>query len=112
MYHALMRYNPQEQLTGARSRNDAARRQLLQSMQNILKDKKSQLTSGVRHLDALSPLKVMARGYSLVYDEQEKRLIKSIHEVQPGDVVQIKVNDGQLSCQVWELKEDAQEHGE
>ncbi|MBJ9988402.1 MULTISPECIES: exodeoxyribonuclease VII large subunit [Paenibacillus] len=112
MYHALMRYNPQEQLTGARSRNDAARRQLLQSMQNILKDKKSQLTSGVRQLDALSPLKVMARGYSLVYDEQEKRLIKSIHEVQPGDVVQIKVNDGQLSCQVWELKEDAQEHGE
>ena len=42
---------------------------------------------GVRHLDALSPLKVMQRGYSLAYDEQEKQLIRSITQVKIGDRV-------------------------
>ncbi|MNJ00488.1 Exodeoxyribonuclease 7 large subunit [compost metagenome] len=54
----------------------------------------------------------MARGYSLVYDEKEQHLIKSLGEVQLGDLVVVKLADGQLDCQVWGMKEDAKEHGE
>ena len=66
-----------------------------------------QLTGVIRQLDALSPLKVMSRGYSLVYDEKVERLIKSIHDVQPGDSIKVKLSDGQLDCQVWEMKGEA-----
>ncbi len=111
IHHGLMRYHPQEQLSYAKKRNEASRKQLVALMQSILKHKQSQLRESVRHLDALSPLKVMARGYSLVYDEKEQHLIKSINDVQPGDLVQIKVSDGQLSCQVWGMKEDGQIDG-
>ncbi|MDR0267038.1 exodeoxyribonuclease VII large subunit [Paenibacillus sp.] len=112
MYHGLMRYHPQEQLSYAKKRSEASSKQLVTLMQSILRNKQSQLRSSVRHLDALSPLKVMARGYSLVYDEQEQHLIKSINDVQPGDLVHIKVSDGQLSCQVWGMKEDGQVDGQ
>ncbi|MNR56806.1 Exodeoxyribonuclease 7 large subunit [compost metagenome] len=54
----------------------------------------------------------MSRGYSLVYDEKEEHLIKSLKEVELGDVVNIKLNDGQLSCQVWGMKEDGITNGE
>jgi exodeoxyribonuclease VII large subunit len=54
----------------------------------------------------------MSRGYSLVYDEKEQQLIKSINDVQPGDSVKIKLADGQLDCQVWGMKEDNNIHGE
>ncbi|MNW62394.1 Exodeoxyribonuclease 7 large subunit [compost metagenome] len=81
-------------------------------MQVRLQEKRSRFAAELRHLDALSPLKVMSRGYSLVYDEKEEHLIKSLKEVELGDVVNIKLNDGQLSCQVWGMKEDGITNGE
>lgn len=81
-------------------------------MQARLADKRARFGAELRHLDALSPLKVMSRGYSLVYDEKEQHLIKSLKEVELGDVVNIKLNDGQLNCHVWGMKEDGTANGE
>lgn len=107
----LAGYNPREQVTYASKRAAAARHQLMQSMQGIYKERKQQLLSQVRQLDALSPLKVMQRGYSLVYNEQEKKLIKSFHDVQPGDLIKVRLSDGQLDCQVWSMKEGGEQGG-
>ena len=52
-------------------------------------------------LDALSPLKVMQRGYALVYRYNEQQLIKTVEDVQPGDLLRIRLADGKLNCQVW-----------
>ncbi|MEC0089944.1 exodeoxyribonuclease VII large subunit [Paenibacillus macquariensis] len=112
IHHSLLRFNPQEQVSSAKKNRERSQRQLQLAMLSILKGSQTQLGSAVRQLDALSPLKVMSRGYSLVYDEQEKRLIKSISDVQLGDLVKIRVNDGQFDCQVWAIKEDEQSHGE
>ncbi|TCP52852.1 exodeoxyribonuclease VII large subunit [Tumebacillus sp. BK434] len=57
-------------------------------------------------LDALSPLSVMKRGYSLTYTGDRKRLIKSIDDVQLGDKVQVRVQDGWVDCSVWGLEEE------
>ncbi|MBO2945110.1 exodeoxyribonuclease VII large subunit [Paenibacillus sp. F411] len=107
----LVRLNPKVQAEAGRRRKDDASDQLKQAMQFILRSKRQELLSRIRHLDALSPLKVMSRGYSLVYDEHESRLIKKTSEVQPGDLVQVKVSDGSLQCQIWGIKEE-KEHVE
>lgn len=104
LQHRIMRRNPNEQVIFARKRVDSETKQLLQAMQGIVKEQKLKLMTGMKQLDALSPLKVMSRGYSLVYDEQDQRLIKSLSDVQPGDMVHVKVSDGQLECQVWSMK--------
>ncbi|TKJ94100.1 exodeoxyribonuclease VII large subunit [Paenibacillus sp. CFBP13512] len=103
----LARHNPQEQLIYARRRTDTARQQLELRMSSILRQKQQKLGFGMKQLDALSPLKVMARGYSLVYDEQEQQLVKSVQQVQQGDHIIVNVEDGQLNCQVTEIKEAA-----
>lgn len=56
-------------------------------------------------LDALSPLKIMERGYSLAYDEQET-LIKTVKQLQTGDRVQIRFQDGRAHCIVSNTEEE------
>ncbi|MNH23625.1 exodeoxyribonuclease VII large subunit [compost metagenome] len=73
-------------------------------MTAAVKEKRLDLQGKIRHLDALSPLKVMSRGYSLVYDEQEKKLIKTIADVEVGDIVRVKMADGLLDCHVQSLR--------
>lgn len=111
LHQGLIRYNPRTQAEYAARRKDQANRQLMNAMQSIMKSKVSQLQTEMRHLDALSPLKIMSRGYSLVYDETEQKLVKSIEDVQLGDLVNVRISDGQLQCQVWGMKED-EENGE
>ncbi|CAM3506334.1 exodeoxyribonuclease VII large subunit [Paenibacillus glucanolyticus] len=111
LHQGLIRYNPRTQAEFAARRKDQANRQLMNAMQSIMKSRLSQLQTEMRHLDALSPLKIMSRGYSLVYDEKEQRLVKSLEDVQLGDLVNVRVSDGQLQCQVWGMKED-EGHGE
>lgn len=101
----LASFNPKEQIVYTRKRLDASTRQLRQSMQGVLKGKQQELISSMRQLDALSPLKIMQRGYGLVYDEKEKHLIKSIDQVQIGDILKLRLTDGRIDCHVWSMEE-------
>ncbi|RKP57163.1 exodeoxyribonuclease VII large subunit [Cohnella endophytica] len=107
----LSAVNPGRQAALARQRVASAARGLEMAMNGILRQRQSQFGSVVRHLDALSPLKIMGRGYSLVYDEQQKSLIRSICEVQPGDIVRVRLTDGKLDCQVWGIQGEEQSNG-
>jgi exodeoxyribonuclease VII large subunit len=57
-------------------------------------------------LDALSPLSVMRRGYSLMYASDKKRLIKSVADVNLGEHVKVRLQDGWLDCPVWGVEEE------
>jgi exodeoxyribonuclease VII large subunit len=99
--------HPGEKAAFAARRLKGTTQRLEATIATGMKERRMQLTGVIRQLDALSPLKVMSRGYSLVYDEKVERLIKSIHDVQPGDLIKVKLSDGQLDCQVWEMKGEA-----
>ncbi|MBP2117598.1 exodeoxyribonuclease VII large subunit [Cohnella lubricantis] len=100
----LSAVSPAEQTAYARKRADSAARALELAMRGLLRERQKGFGAILRQLDALSPLKIMARGYSLAYDEDEKRLIRSISEVQPGDLIKVRLADGKLDCQVWGLQ--------
>ncbi|GGD70052.1 exodeoxyribonuclease VII large subunit [Paenibacillus nasutitermitis] len=104
---ALASAHPGGKAVFARARLQGTSQRLEATMISTVKTHRIHLTASIRQLDALSPLKVMSRGYSLVYDEQEKSLIKTISAVQPGDIVKVKLADGQLECQVWGMKGEA-----
>jgi exodeoxyribonuclease VII large subunit len=50
-------------------------------------------------LDALSPLRVLARGYSVTFD-QRGHAVKSAGDVGPGEQVRVRLHEGELSAQV------------
>ncbi len=76
---------------------------LQKEMQRVLQEKQRDFSFAAGKLNALSPLKVMERGYSLAYKEEE--LIKSVKQVQPGDVLKVEMTDGKIDCHVWGLEE-------
>ncbi len=95
--------SPREAARHAAKGLDVAKLKLLQRMHAIMKERGHAFDMHAKRLDALSPLKVMQRGYSLVYDEKRK-LVKSIQEVQLGDTVRVRLADGELDCTVWSMK--------
>ena len=59
----------------------------------IQKDNKSSYVKLLAKLDTLSPLKTLARGYSLT--EKDNKIIKSANELKANDKVKLKFHDGE-----------------
>ncbi len=80
--------------------------ELLTSFQNKVNDYKLRLSKDLASLDALSPLKVLARGYSVA--EINGRPLVSVTSVNIGDNINLRLNDGSLLC---EIKEKGEHNG-
>lgn len=62
-------------------------------------NEKNELAALSARLDAMSPLKVLSRGYAIVSDENGK-VIKRTEDAKPGDVLTARVEDGAITVRV------------
>lgn len=63
--------------------------------------KREEYVSLAAKLDALSPLKVLTRGYSVATKENGE-LVKSRKQVSTGDRLSLRLSDGSIACRVTE----------
>ena len=70
---------------------------MLNAYKGIISQEKSRYVSNVAKLDALSPLKVLSRGYSIA--EVNGKVIKSVNDISNGDKFKLKLSDGTVNCQ-------------
>jgi len=68
------------------------------SVINTYKDKKNHMVSLITKLDALSPLKTLTRGYSIV--GFNGKVVKSANEVKKDDEIQIRFYDGNAKAKI------------
>lgn len=91
------------------SREREQSRQLLkeleQSMRKVLELKRLKFSYLIQQLDALSPLSILKRGYTLSYDKQ-KRLVGSVSQISPGDLLYVQFKDGVVEATIWGIKEE------
>ena len=75
---------------------------LLKSMTNSVLTKiqksKTEATKNIAKLDALSPLKTLARGYSIV--QKNEKIVKSINELNKDDIISLKLADGNKDAKI------------
>ena len=67
---------------------------------------KQRFIGATAKLDAMSPLKVLTRGYAVAQNEAGE-VIRSVTQTVPGDTLQISLSDGSLAATVTEIKENA-----
>ena len=67
--------------------------ELISNITIRIKDNKIKLIKIASNLDALSPLKTLARGYSIIEDKN-KNVVTSIKEIKKDDIVSIVLADG------------------
>lgn len=101
----LARLHPEQRIKLMNRQVEHLQHNMQELMSSIIKQKRLQTVVLIKQLDALSPLKVMARGYSLTYTE-DQQLLKQIDQVKVGSHIKVKVTDGSLICTVNDIKEE------
>ena len=71
--------------------------------QNITR-KSKQFIAAVSKLEAMSPLKVLSRGYAMAQKE-DGQVIRSVNQVDLGETVRISLSDGKLAATVMKKEE-------
>lgn len=90
---------PIETIISSRYQNiDNLTDKLIINFRNILNNNKTKLYNNISKLDALSPLKVLARGFAV--PERNGEIVTSINSVDVGDNLTITLSDGKLECSV------------
>ncbi len=90
---------------------DDFRRRLEFRIPNELRRKKEKLASLDRHLKSVNPMSVLKRGFSICFLQKTRMIVKSIRDVSVKDVIQTRVDDGEIFSSVKgkEGKKDEQE---
>jgi exodeoxyribonuclease VII large subunit len=100
----LERNHPSEALLEAKNQFKRRQKDMNRSMLQIFSKKQTDLNHVLSTLQALSPLKIMERGYSLAYTDDHS-LVKTVKQVKVNERVQIQLSDGSLYCNVENIKE-------
>ncbi len=95
--------NPENYFKDRRLQLDYQGERMSNAWKHVLAWEKQQLGRLAASLDALSPLKVLGRGYSIATD-QDGKVVSSVQHIQPGDYLGLRLEDGTLKCRIEERK--------
>ena len=101
-YAKLLGNSPVVRLTRYSEETEAkaARREL--AMEHILETKNDRLRKNVASLEALSPLRVLTRGYSITYTGKE--IVSSIKKVRETDTLTTVLPDGRVESVITKIE--------
>ena len=100
--HAMQ--NPMMNLERKRSTLQLLSNRMISRQERYIADCRKQFLSHTAKLDALSPLKVLTRGYAMVQSGEET-VVRSVKQVSVDENVYITLSDGTLQATVTEVKE-------
>ena len=95
--------NPVAVVDDQRMRLDGVQRRLAMALERTLRRGRVELAGLAGRVDAMSPLKVLSRGYAIA--KAEGRAVTTVEQVQPGQAMDVLVADGVYHCRVEEKEE-------
>ena len=96
--------SPMTYINDRRQRLDHDMDRLAAAAGNITAKNRNKFTALAAGLDAMSPLKVLARGYSVA--QKEGAVVKSVKDIKAGDGITLSLADGSVDCTVTEVMEN------
>ncbi len=78
---------------------DYQRERLAHGLRGALSQERERFTRLAATLDAISPLKVLARGYAIPKRE-DGQVLRSVKDVHSGDRLELRLSDGSVDCGV------------
>ena len=97
----------ENRLNRRRMQLDSLSTDMQHGMQNLLNQRKAKAELLRHKLEALSPLAVLDRGYSIVTDK-DGRTLKSVSQANAGDNITIRLSDGRILADVQEVQDGRQ----
>ena len=84
---------------------DYKQEQLYKSLESLLSNSQSSFAKTTAKLDALSPLKVLSRGYLFARNDSDK-IIKSINDISVDSGIKLRLVDGTADCKINNIYKD------
>jgi len=100
--HALQ--SPVHQIHQRREKLMHIKTLLLTNQRQLINKKHNGFVSLTAALDAMSPLKVLTRGYAVV-QTVDGCIVRSVQQTAPGESIEISVSDGRLTATVSKAEE-------
>lgn len=104
----LQQQTPDHRLQQLQTQVAMLQQQLQQAMQQHMQRQQQQVQQAVQSLDHLSPLKIMARGYSYVTDQQQN-VLKQAADFKPAQLVTLHVADATIQATVKSVQPQSRE---
>jgi exodeoxyribonuclease VII large subunit len=101
--HELRLSSPLSQIRGAAALVPQLIKRIGQGMQSGVSFRRQAVRSLVATLDSLSPLAILARGYSIVQTVPEGAVVRRAADVAVGQDVRARLAEGQLLCRVQDV---------
>lgn len=99
--HRLQLRSPLQRLRYEKTRVENDQKLLKNAVLKQFNEKKEQFRAIIRTLEALNPLAIMTRGYSLTYHDGS--VIKSIQDIKVQDEVQFHLHDGKATATITSI---------
>ena len=105
--HGLGRHSPLETIESYRREVDEAVARGHRYLAHRLQLSKEQVKGSAHRLEALSPYRILERGYCICHDRTKGLLVRSHHSVDTGDRLEIRVADGTIhsvATETWQAQ--------
>lgn len=99
----LNQQSPQPRIYRAQTRIQQLEYRLAENVRSRLSATRERFGNAVTHLEAVSPLSTLARGYS-VSTATDGKVLKKVKQVKTGDVMTTRLEDGWVESQVTDIK--------
>lgn len=94
----IMQYSPIQTIEFSKKQVEQLRFSLTRAVYQTMEQKKQSFLSTVRTLEALNPLAIMSRGFTVTY--LNDTLVKSVQQLKQQDEVKIAFHDGEAYAQI------------
>jgi exodeoxyribonuclease VII large subunit len=105
---AVLAAHPSRRIATARLAHQRAAEQLAERIRAIVSDAKTRVTGLAARADALSPLAILGRGYSLTRLLPSRRIVRTAADVAPGDRLLITLGRGEVTAEARDIRDDAE----
>ncbi len=103
---SLQQNSPQNKVKEAKVYLQNASKDLLKAFQLKIERKRKLLGELVATIEAVSPLSVLARGYSIISTEPEGKILSSSGQVKIGQTISAVLNKGRIKAEVKSKDKD------
>lgn len=105
LFTVLKRLSPLDFIEQHMQQMDETQSKLSYLLKHHIQEKKGLFGSLTGKLEALSPFKTFARGYSITRKEQTGEILKTIHKTKLGEKLEILLWDGKIKSKVEQILE-------
>ena len=103
---SLKEFSPFMMVENSKNRIENSIKDIRRSMQAVLEEKRNQFLTSSHTLEAVSPLSVLSRGYSILTKGKKEKVINSYSQVKVGDEITGKLKEGQILTKVIDVSDE------